>query len=78
MAYINPEWGKIEGNIEDQTDLMNITLRMEMYDLYTEVPISGPNAIIFVTHDDSPSGDNTESQFFRHNNNIFYIATVKQ
>lgn len=53
-------------------------LPFENYSQYTSVSTTGPDAVIFVDQDNSPSGDNTESQFFRHNNKLFYIATVEQ
>lgn len=58
--------------------VQSYSLPIETYPEYTDVSTTGPNAIIFVDDDNSPSGDNTESQFFRQNNKLFYIATVEQ
>lgn len=57
---------------------LDTKLNYEQYNLYTDIPPIGSDAIIFVDQDDSPSGDNTESQFFRQNNKLFYIVAVEQ
>lgn len=53
-------------------------LLYESYESYTEIPLIGSNALIFCNQDNSPNGDNTESQFIRQNNKLFYLVAVEQ
>lgn len=53
-------------------------IQKEKYDLYTEIPLGGQDALILCDQDNSVNGDNTESQFIRQNNKLFYLVAVEQ
>lgn len=53
-------------------------IQKEKYTLYTEIPTGGQDALILCDQDNSSNGDNTESQFIRQNNKLFYLVTVEQ
>lgn len=53
-------------------------LHFEPYTNFTDLPSTGPTAFCTVDHDNSPLGDNEESQFIRQNNKYFYLVAVEQ
>lgn len=52
-------------------------IQKEKYTLYTQIPTGGQDALILCDQDNSSNGDNTESQFIRQNNKLFYLVAVE-